>query len=261
MTLQAAIFITLSFLFPVTIAKAGETRFLLSPEQILQQEIELSAIVINIHRLQLDFLDQNAREELQATKHTLNLSLHALPSHTSDPEARELLTYLLSLWPVVSRHITWLSTLPARGEGPDVQSLLRVLAKMERQLLLLRQKVSSAKPEGFRKLIFLEQALLMRHMTKDYLGLMIARQNSEVPRTSQMQLKELTGRFHQRMTAFYDELSNHPHAMEPMQQAYSTWSFIRNRFEQFPEQQTPDLMVRFSNRIVSKLSSVHRMLR
>ncbi len=259
MTFRAAIFIAFSTLFLVMSIKASEKALLLSPETILQQQIELNELLINIHRLQLDFLDQDAREALQETQQALNTSIHALPKRTIDPEANELLATVLSLWPIVSKHITWLSTIPASAQPPASNSLLRVLAKMDRQLLLLRQKATNSQSGDHQKLRFLEQALLMQHMTRDYLNLLIAEQNTEVTISSHMQLKALANRFDQRMTAFNEELNDHPHAMQPVQQAHAAWAFIHSSFEKFPEQQTPDLIVRYGNRIVSKLSSVHRM--
>lgn len=259
MTFRAAIFIVLSTLFLVMNVKASEKALLLSPEKILQQEIDLNEMLINIHRLQLDFLDQEARETLQQAQQTLNTSIHALPEHTSDPEANELLETVLSLWPVVSKHITWLGTIPASAEPPAVNSLLRVLAKMDRQLLLLRQKATNSQPGDHQRLRFLEQALLMQHMTRDYLSLLIAEQNTEVTISSQMQLKALTSRFNERITLFNEELSEHPHARQPVRKAQAAWVYIHNSFKQFPEYQTPDLVVRYGNRIVRKLSSVHRM--
>ncbi len=259
MTFRAAIFIAFTTLFLVTSAKASKTNAALSPENIIQQEINLNEMLINIHRLQLDFLDQAAREALQEAQQALNISIHSMPERVSDVETAELLTTLTSLWPVVNKHITWLSTIPASAEAPPANSLLRVLAKMDRQLLLLRQKATNTQSGSSKKLRFLEQALLMQHMTRDYLSLMIAEQNTEVTIASQMQLRALADRFGKRMTAFNDELSEHPHAMEPVQQAHAAWTFIHHSFKKFPEQQTPDLVVRYVNRIVSKLSSVHRM--
>ncbi|MFK0572585.1 hypothetical protein, partial [Endozoicomonas sp.] len=231
----------------------------LSPEKIIQQEIALNEMLISIHRLQLDFLDQEARESLQQAQQTLNTSIHALPKRTSDPEANELITTVLTLWPVVSKHIIWLSSIPASTEPPVVNSLLRVLAKMDRQLLLLRQKAMNSQSGDRQKLRFLEQALLMQHMTRDYLSLLIAEQNTEVTISSQMQLKALTSRFDKRMTMFNEELSEHPHASQPVHKAYAAWAYIHSSFKNFPEQQAPDLIVRYSHRIVEKLFSIQRM--
>ncbi|USE38391.1 hypothetical protein [Endozoicomonas sp. SCSIO W0465] len=259
MTFRAVIFIAFTTFFLVTSAKASKTNAALSLENIIQQEIDLNEMLINIHRLQLDFLDQAAREALQEAQQALNISVHSMPKQTTDLETDELLTTFIALWPVINKHITWLSTIPVGAEAPPANSLLRALAKMDRQLILLRQKAASAQSEASQELRFLEQALLMQHITRDYLSLMIAEQSTELTMVSQKQLKALADRFGRRMTAFNNELSDHPHAMVPVQQAHAAWSFIHSRFEKFPEQQTPDLVVRYGNRIVRKLSSVHRM--
>lgn len=259
MTFRAATFIAFTSLLLITHAKACKTNAALSPEDIIQQEINLNEILINIHRLQLDFLDQVVREELQEAQQALHIGIHSMPNCVSGLETDELLTTITSLWPVVSKHITWLSTITASAEPPPANSLLRVLAKMDRRLRLLRRKATNLRSEFSEKLRFLEQALLMQHITRDYLSLMIAKQNTEVSIVGQMQLKALANRFDKRMTTLHDELSEHPRAMRPIQQAHTAWAFIHSSVKKFPEQQTPDLIVRYGNRIVSELSSVHHM--
>ncbi|MFK0570787.1 hypothetical protein, partial [Endozoicomonas sp.] len=71
MTFRAVTFIALSTLFLVMSVKASEKSLALSPEKIIQQEIALNEMLISIHRLQLDFLDQEARESLQQAQQTL----------------------------------------------------------------------------------------------------------------------------------------------------------------------------------------------
>ncbi len=248
MTLHAATFIALSVLLLVSSVRAD-----VRPESIIQQEINLNELLINIHRLQLDFLDQDAREALQLSQQILHNGFNSLPTQTQDPEARELLTRVLMMWPIISKHISWLNAIPASSEQPVATPLLYALGKMERQLLLLRHKSSDA--DKSHQLRYLEQALLMQHMTRDYLALLAAKSSI----TSQQQLKAQASRFDRRMATFKQELDNHPHAQRPARQARAAWSFIHSRFEAFPEQQTPELIVRYGHTIVSKLASVHRM--
>lgn len=231
----------------------------LLPATIIQQQIMLNDILISIHRLQLDFLDKDAREALEHAQQSLNISIHTLPENLHDPETNNLLESVLTLWPVISKHIIWLSNIPAIYEPPSATSLLQVLAKMDRQLLLLRQKTTKVPPGNRDKPRFLEQALLMQYMTRDYLSLLVSEQNAKTAIPGQIQLKAQANQFDQRMTAFNEEFSDHPHAMVPVHQALTTWLFIRSSFDKFPEQQTPDLVVRYGGIIVSKLSSVHRM--
>jgi|GEM_PF-5598050 len=248
MTLRAATFIALSALLLVSTVRAD-----VRPESIIQQEINLNELLINIHRLQLDFPDQDARESLQLSQQMLDNGINNLPTHAHDPEANELLTTVLLMWPVVSEHISWLHTVPTSPEPPATMLLLHALGKIERQLLLLRNKSSDA--DKSHQLRYLEQALLMQHMTRDYLAMLAAQSST----ARQMQLKAQASRFDQRMAAFNRELNNHPHARLPARQARAAWSFIQSRFEAFPEQQTPELIVRYGHTIVSKLASVHRM--
>ncbi len=240
-------------------AEASQKDAPLLAETIIEHEISLSKLQISIYRLRLDFLDQDAREALQQAQHALNLGIHALPAKESSTETSELLSSITSLWPVVNRHIFWLSTVPASTEPPPVTALLRALDKMSGQLLLLRQKVASSQPGKQQPLRFLEQALLMQYITKDYLALLVANTDTEATMTSQRQLKDLTQLFDQRIKQFNDELSTHPHAMQPMKEAHTAWAFIHGSLNKFPEQQIPDLVVRYSNRIVHRLSSVQRM--
>ena len=252
MTLRAAT-LTLSALLLMTAARASITPDI-RPETIIQQEINLNGLLINIHRLQLDFLDQDARAALQGSQQSLDASLNTLPTQAQDPEAQELLTTVLMMWPVISKHISWLSTIPSDSEPPATTPLLYALEKMERQLLLLRNKTSDV-TKGH-QLRYLEQALLMQGITRDYLGMLAADSSS----TRHQQLKAQAERFDRHMATFRQELNGHPSARQPVRQALAAWSFIHSRFEAFPEQQTPELIVRYSHNIVSKPASVHQML-
>ena len=249
MTLRAAIFIALSALLLVSGVRAD-----IRPESIIQQEINLNELLISIHRLQLDFLDQDAREVLQLAQQMLDSGINNLPAQIQDPEANELLSTVLLMWPVISKHVSWLHATPVNSEPPAALLLLNALGKMERQLLLLRNKSSDA--DKSHQLRYLEQALLMQHMTRDYLAMLAAKSST----ANQMQLKAQASRFDRRMTAFNQELNDHPHARLPARQARAAWSFIHSQFAAFPEQQTPELIVRYGHTIVSKLASVHRML-
>ena len=253
MTLRAAIFMALSALLLVTGARASVTPDIL-PEAIIQQEISLNELLISIHRLQLDFLDKDARKALRLSQTSLDSGMNSLPTQAQDPETQELLTRALLMWPVVSKQVTWLSTVPASSRPPATAPLLYALGKMERQLLLLRNKISDVS-EGH-QLRYLKQALLMQHITRNYLAMLVADSGT----AGHEQLKAQAERFDQHMTTFRQELHDHPHAQQPARQAHAAWSFIHSRFEVFPEQQTPELIVRYSHNIVSKLSSVHRML-
>ena len=252
MTLRAATYMALSLLL-VTGARASVTPNI-SPEVIIQQEISLNELLISIHRLQLDFLDKDARQALQSSQQTLNTGIKSLPTQAQDPETQELLTKVLLLWPVVSKHLSWLSTIPTDSEPPATTPLLYALEKMERQLLLLRNKTSDV-TKGH-PLRYLEQALLMQGITRDYLGMLATDSSS----THREELKAQAERFDRHMATFRQELNGHPNARQPVRQAVAAWSFIHSRFEVFPEQQTPELIVRYSHNIVSKLASVHQML-
>ena len=248
------------FTLRVTVeAQASPKDTPLLPQTIIEHEISLSKLQISIHRLRLDFLDQDARESLLQAQEALNMGIHALPESRRDAETNELLSSITSLWPVVNRHILWLSTVPASTQPPPVNALLRALDKMSGQLLLLRQKAANSAAGKHKSLRFLEQALLMQYITKDYLGLLVAKTDTEATMTSQRQLKELTQLFDRRIQQFNAEFSSHPHAMQPIKQAHAAWAFIRSSLDQYPKQQIPDLVVRYSHRIVHRLSSVHRM--
>lgn len=252
MTLRAATLLTLSALLLMTGARASITPDI-RPEAIIQQEINLNELLINIHRLQLDFLDPDARAALQGSQQSLDASLNNLPTQAPDPEAQELLTTVLLMWPVISKHISWLNTIPADSEPPTTSRLEHALGKMERQLLLLRNKTSDVSQSH--QLRYLKQALLMQHMTRDYLAMLAA----DASTAGHIQLKAQATRFDQRMATFNQELIDHPDARQTAREAQAAWSFIHGRFEAFPEQQTPELIVRYGHNIVSKLASVHRM--
>ena len=109
-------------------------------EQILNQELALNQLMTSIHVLQLDFMDRFTREKLQEQLVQLDANFNHWPKDSKDKESNDLLLTVKSLWPVVHRHIQWLVKLPEQPRAPDVTPLLRALGKLDRQLMLLRQK-------------------------------------------------------------------------------------------------------------------------
>lgn len=242
-----------------TVSEASPRHGGIYPETILQQEIVLNELISNLHRLQIDFQDHEARDQLQENRVELSNFIDDLPKRTNDKESSQLLATIISLWPVISRHANWLASLPARSTPPEAAALLRALAKLDRQLLLLRQTTLVNKPGFTRQLRFLEQALMMQRMTREYLNLVVSGKIGNPTVSSEMQLKTLAVKFSQRLEGFKKELGNHPHASKPLRQSHAAWAYIQKSFDRYPDKQVPSLIVRYGNRIVNKLTSVHRM--
>ena len=252
---SAVILVSALLLSPLS-QGSGQDR---QPEQILNQELLLNQLITSIHILQLDFLDQDIREELQEQLVQLDANFKAWPQASKDSESNDLLMTVKSLWPVIKRHINWLSDLPKQSRPPEANSLLRALGKLDRQLMLLRQKYLSSNPAASRKYRFLEQALMMQRLTRQYLSLALTNKQTEDMSTKKSDLQSLAAHFSQRLNTIQEALAEHPHAGQPLKQSVIAWQYISNSIEGFPSNQVPLMIVRYGNRIVSKLSSVQRM--
>lgn len=243
-------------IFTTPLARATE----LTAEQILSKELLLNQLMTDIHLLQLDFSNHIARERLQERLIQINAIIEQLPEHSEDQETFDLLITVQSLWPVISRHTKWLAGLPEKSLPPEGHSLMRALAKLDRQLLLLRQKTLSNDPKASQQFRLLEHALLMQRMTREYLSLSLAERNAENTLTGRMQLQTMASHFEQRLTTIADGLKNNPHASLPLKQSRAAWHYISRSITHFPEYMVPATIVRYNDRIVKKLSSVQRML-
>ena len=251
------LFITL--LLCVTTA-SGVRAAALTAEQILSKELILNQLMADIHLLQLDFSNNIAREQLQGRLIQINSIIEQLPEQSDDPETSDLLTSVQSLWPVISRHTKWLAELPEDSPTPEAHSLMRAMAKLDRQLLLIRQKTASNDPEASSRFRLLEHALLMQRMTREYLALAVLEKNAENTLTGRMQLQSMARHFDQRLATIADDFKGHPHASQPLKKSQAAWQYISRSITHFPEQMVPATVVRYNDRIVKKLTSVQRML-
>lgn len=247
-------------LITCVITTSGARAAGLTAEQILSKELLLNQLMSDIHLLQLDFSNHAARERLHERQVQINAIIEQLPEKSDDQETSDLLTTVQSLWPVISRHTKWLANLPEKSPPPEGHSLMRALAKLDRQLLLLRQKTLSNDPKASQQFRLLEHALLMQRMTREYLSLSVAERNAENTLTGRMQLRTMANYFDQRLTVIADDLKGNPHASLPLKQSRAAWHYISRSITRFPEQMVPATIVRYNDRIVKKLSSIQRML-
>ncbi|MCW7554668.1 hypothetical protein NX722_18990 [Endozoicomonas gorgoniicola] len=260
--LQPLYSILLSFLLLSAPARAfTETRGAtpLTAEHILHQELLLNQLIVNIYLLQLDFLNSDAREKIQDNLTLLDTTIPNLPTQGKDGETSGLLVTTKALWPVISRHTTWMGNLPKQSRPPEADSLLMALTKLDRQLLLLRQKLMTQTPRQKPELNILEQALLMQRLSKEYLALAIYDQSSDIARSSRQQLQTLARHFDERMNRLNDQYQKHPYAGKPIRQAQTTWLFIANSIQSHRQKAIPEMVAIYSDRIVGKLTSVHKM--
>lgn len=232
----------------------------LTAEQILSKELLLNQLITDIYLLQLDFGNNAAREQLQERLVQINVIIEQLPEKSDDPETAELLATVQSLWPVISRHTKWLAELPEKSPAPEARSLMRALAKLDRQLLLLRQKTLSSDPKASRQFRLLEHALLMQRMTREYLSLSVLEKNAENTLTGRLQLQIMANHFELRLITIADDFKDNPHATRPLKQSRAAWHYISRSITEFPELMLPAIVVRYNDRIVKKLTSVQRML-
>ena len=231
----------------------------LTPEQVLNKELLLNQLMTSIHLLQLDFHNEPAREQLQERLELINSMVENLPENPQDSESAELLNNIQVLWPIISRHTLWLAELPEQSQPPELNSLMRALAKLDRQLLLIRQKNLTANPQARRTLRFLEHALLMQRMTREYLSLTLSHKEAKNTLSGQMQLQSLADHFEQTLARMIKDLKHHPHASTPLKATQASWQYISRSITRFPEQNVPGMVVYYNDRIVDKLFSVQRM--
>lgn len=234
----------------------------LTAEYILQQELLLNQLIVNIYLLQIDFLNNEAREKIQDNLTLLDTTIPNLPTQEEDGEVSGLLLSTKALWPVVSRHTSWMGNLSKQSRPPRASGLLMALAKLDRQMLLLRQKLITQTPRQDPSLRLLEQALLMQRLSREYLHLVMEekeqRQESKAV-SGKMQLKTLANHFDQRLNQLNDQYGKHPYASKPMKQAQAAWLFIAKTIQNYPKQPVPETIALYSDRIVSKLTSIHNM--
>ncbi|WP_252176752.1 hypothetical protein [Endozoicomonas sp. 4G] len=257
--LLAALLFLLTFMHQTVASEPSVKNTPLTPEHLLEQELLLNQLIVNIHLLQIDFLNKDARENLQDNLTLLNQSIPALPEQSSDQETSKLLLSTLALWPIISRHAAWMADLPAHSAPPAANTLLLALAKMDRQLLLLRQKILNQNPLKNKKLSFLEQALLMERLSRQYLSLTLSELKKDKSASGRLQLQTLTQHFEQKLLKLGKQYSGHAHAAKPIQQAQVTWNFIKMGLEQFPEKTIPELVARYGSAIVRQMTSAHKM--
>lgn len=239
--------------------ESSPTEVELTPEFILRQELLLNKLIVNIHLLQLDFHNKEARESLADSLAQLNLSIPNFPARSKDRETAGLLSSTLALWPVISRHANWMGKLSAQSPPPEATTLLLALSKLDRQLLLLRQKIINEQPHQGNRLKLLEQALLMQRLSREYLSLVILAKKENKTASGRLQLLTLAQHFNQRLTKLSDQYKQHPHAARPIKQAFASWRFIEGSIKQFPQKPIPEMVALYSDRIVNKLTSVSQM--
>ena len=232
----------------------------LTAEQILSKELLLNQLMTSIYQLQLDFGNAAAREQLQERLVQINAIIEQLPEQSDDPETAELLVTVQSLWPVISRHTKWLAGLPEKSPAPEAHSLMRALAKLDRQLLLLRQKTLNSDPKTSQKFRLMEHALFMQRITREYLSLSVSEKNAENTLTGRLQLQTMASHFEQRLISISEDLKGNPHASQPLKQSKAAWHYISPSITEFPRLMVPAIIVRYNDRIVKKLASVQRML-
>ena len=231
----------------------------LTAAHVIKQEIRLNRLIADIHLLQLDFQNVQARERLLDHLAVLDGAIPNFPREAIDQETSNLLGSTLALWPVISRHTSWVGQLPPESPVPEATTLLLALAKLDRQLLLLRQKLLTDNPMQNKTLNFLEQALLMQKLSREYLSLTVTSQQQEQNASGRSQLQTLAQHFEQRLERMRKIFNRHPHAGQPIRQAHAAWKFISGNIETFPSSPAPEMVALYSDRIVSRLTSVHQM--
>ena len=253
-------FIVLFAGFPVAVLAESPSTPVLTSEQVVRQELLLNRLIVKIHLLQIDSQNAEARESILDIITLLDASIPNLTAQTSNQEVNGLLETTQFLWPVISRHAGWLSKLPERSAPPEVNSLLRVLGRLDRQLVLLRQTLITQQAlEDKPELSFLEQAVLMQRLSREYLSLISNDQSSEIAKSGRQQLQTLVEHFDQRMNRLTSQYQTHPFAGKPMRQARVAWLFIASGIQKYPQQSAPVIVAHYSERIVGKLTSVHKM--
>lgn len=240
-----------------TTVPLAENRPTLTPEQVIQQELLLNSLIQDIYLLQLEGSDPQSRERLADTLSQLDHNQSLFPKSHSRNEVRQLLQFSHGLWPIISTHVRWLVGLSDNTPLPKLDTLEQALVRMDRQLQVLRQTLLVEQPAAS-ALRFLEQALLMQKIAREYLYL--ARSGSQaVSAASQQPLQHMTRQFDLRLSRLLQELADHPHASQPLRQASLSWQFIARNIGQFPKQPLPSTIIRYSKHITTQLVSIYPM--
>ncbi|MRI32106.1 hypothetical protein EOPP23_03740 [Endozoicomonas sp. OPT23] len=230
-----------------------------SPEFVIRQEITLNVLIANLHLLQLDFQNSDAREKLQESLILLDNSLKQLQTYKGDQETQELISNTKVLWPVVKKHAEWIVRLSEARKAPNTHSLQLALVKLDRQLLLLQQKLTIRDPYSKPSLAFLEQALLMQRLSREYLSLTLDSRQKDIVASGQAQLQTLINHFDQKLIRLDKQLDHYPQGAKSFRKVQITWGYIKEGMMTFPEQSIPELIARHSNQVVSRLTSVYQL--
>ncbi len=258
--LKALTLFSLLFLSGMASAESSSTKTALSPEFIIRQEITLNILITNLHLLQLDFQNQKAREKLQESLILLDNSLSQLQANQGDKETRELIKNARVLWPVVKQHAEWIARLSEAKKAPDTHSLHLALVKLDRQLLILQQKLAIHSPQNTPALAFLEQALLMQRLSREYLSLTLDSKQKDIVASGQMQIQILIDHFDQKLAKLTPQLIHYPQGANSLKKVLVTWNYIKEGIMSFPEQSIPELIARHSSQVVNRLTSVYQLL-
>ncbi|WOG29262.1 hypothetical protein [Endozoicomonas sp. 8E] len=255
----AALLFLLTFMNLATSSEPPVKNNNLTPEHLLKQELLLNQLIVNIHLLQIDFLNKDARMKMQDSLTLLNQNIPALPEGSNDQETSKLLSSTQTLWPIISRHAAWMADLPVHSRPPEAATLLLALARLDRKLLLLRQEVLTRQPHKNEKLGFLEQALLMQRLARQYLSLTLSELDEDKNASGRLQLQTLARHFEQKLSRLGQDYGDHAHAAKPIKQAQAAWNFIKVGLEQFPDKPIPEMIARYGSSVVKRMTSAHKM--
>ncbi|WP_299728386.1 hypothetical protein [uncultured Endozoicomonas sp.] len=255
MTFKSTHFFAVLFLLFSVNVKSDNASITLSAQQLLHREIELSEVISHVYLLQLNFLDQDIKEALQQAQQTLDNGIRALPQEIENQSLNAQLKNIKSLWLAASNHLDWLSTLPSGSNSPNMNTLMSFLVRMNHQFLIMRQRLTGGQPSY----PFLEQALLIQQLTRDYLAMLVAEKKGENIDNNQLRINAMVRRFDQKLNSFELALAQHTHAGKPIQEAIYTWQYIRKQFDGVRRTPLPELMIRYTNSVTNKLHSLHRM--
>ncbi|WP_330925562.1 hypothetical protein [Candidatus Sororendozoicomonas aggregata] len=226
----------------------------LSAKSLIKQELLLNNLITHLHFLKLDFQNATPREKLLETLPQLNQRLRALPSTSTHLESRQLLTSIHARWPLIYKHLQWLIQLQPEEKVPKLHLLTQALAKLDRQLLVLRQLSMAQAPGGYQNIRYAEHALMMQKLAREYIRLNTLPASPSA--SQQQQLQNMVSQFEQRMDTLKQDFQKHPHARAATRKAHMAWQFIAHSVRRYPTQPVPAMVAYYSDEVVGQLFSM-----
>lgn len=250
-------YLSVYLLFAAILPAQASKQEALSPKFIIEQELQLNAVITHLYLLEVDAQNMQAQERIDELRIQLDEAFKGLSDIASDNIHYAQFLISKSQWEKINRDIQSLLH-HANYEQLTTHSVITRALKLDKQLHVLRKNLVAEEPEIRKQLRFLDHALLMQKVSREYLHL-VTTENHIIANIKQEQLQIMLKNFESGLEGLKTEFSSHRHAAMPTREASMAWHFIIDSINRFPKQSTPTTVVMYGGRIIRELSSLDYM--